>query len=66
MDYPDRKPKARRGPPGPEDVRKEPELRLAEYSAPFGEEYPWRDFGPELPALEPAAATLRPPRGRMN
>lgn len=66
MDYPDRKPKTKRGPHDAEEGRQEPELRLAEFEAPCGEEYPWRTFGPELPALEGAPRGLKPPRGRMH
>lgn len=66
MDYPDRKPKTKRDPREAEDLRDEPELQLADFSAPFGEEFPWREFGAELPALMDAEATLRPPRSRMH
>lgn len=66
MDYPDRKPKAKRDPREADQLRDEPELQLADYSAPFGEEFPWREFGAELPLLENAQATLRPPRSWMH
>jgi hypothetical protein len=66
MDYPDRKPRNKRDPRELEDRRDEPELQLANYSAPFGEEYPWREFGAALPGLESAQATLRPPLRRMH
>lgn len=66
MDYRDRKPWTKRDPREAEDLGDEPELQLADFAAPFGEEFPWREFGAELPALESAQATLRPPRSRMH
>jgi hypothetical protein len=66
MDYPDRKPRPKRSPRDIEEGRKEPELRLAEYAAPCGEEYPWRTFGEAFPELEVAQRPLKPPRGRMH
>ena len=66
MDYPDRKPRTKRDPRETGDLRDEPELQLADFSAPLGEEFPWREFGAELPALESAQATLRPTRSRMH
>jgi len=66
MDYPDRKSKPKRGPHDVEQEREEPELRLAEFEAPCGEEYPWRTFGPALPELEGAPRGLKPPRGCMH
>jgi hypothetical protein len=66
MDYPERKRKPTRDSHEVGDGRQEPELRLAEFEAPCGEEYPWRTFGPELPEIEDAQRTLRPPRGRMH
>lgn len=66
MDYPNRKPKARPDPRGAEDMNPKPELRLAEFSAPFGEEYPWRRFGPALPILDDPQQALKPPRGRIH
>jgi len=42
------------------NARPEPELRLAEFSAPCGEEYPWRAFAAELPNLDERPARKRP------
>jgi hypothetical protein len=62
MDYPARKSK-KKAP----DERSEgrPELKLAEYTAPFGEEWPWRT-ATEEPELARDVGEFRRERGRLH
>jgi hypothetical protein len=66
MDYPSRKRKS--GTPTAErnEIDDRLDLRLAEYSAPFGEEMPWREATDDLPGLLEACRVLRPERGSLH
>jgi hypothetical protein len=63
MDYPRRKRKSKSSDGKSSDERLE--LKLAEYSAPFGEELPWR-IGREEPQLVDISRAYRPERGRLH
>lgn len=66
MDYPERKRRPKRG-NDPRDVqREEPELRLAEFTAPCGEELPWRTFATEASEIVEGAPAQNPLRGRLH
>jgi len=64
MDYPTRKRKRSNETPRDRDDDRLV-LRPAEYSAPFGDEGPWRIVTTEA-ALERWTQTLRPERGRLH
>jgi len=66
MDYPARKRKPGTAVPGPDEEADRLELCLAEYSAPRGEESPWREPVDDLPRLADGWAGLRPERGRLH
>lgn len=65
MDYPDRTRKNRKKAPDADCGDDRLELKLAEYSAPFGEELPFRVATDEL-VFEVAVQALRPERGRLH
>ncbi len=52
----------------PDDSRSDDRLnlRLAEYSAPFGEEMPWRTATSDFPEASDAWRDLKPERGRLH
>ena len=62
MDYPARKSK-KKAPDERGEARLE--LKLAEYSAPFGEERPWR-IATEEPALAREVGAFRRDRGTLH
>jgi hypothetical protein len=64
MDYPTRRQKRK---PVPDADRGDDrtELKLAEYAAPFGEEWPVR-IATDEPSLRLATHGLRPERGRLH
>ena len=64
MDYPTRRPKKRA--PGAQRGDDRLELKLAEYLAPFGEEFPWRIAESDLSDLSVARRDLRPERGSLH
>jgi hypothetical protein len=64
MDYPARKRKSRSKSPDVDVDRGE--LRLARYSAPLGEEMPWRLATADLPELAGDCGGWRPERGRLH
>jgi hypothetical protein len=65
MDYPNRTRKNRKKAPKADRGEDRLELKLAEYSAPFGEELPWRVATDEL-VFGDAVQALRPERGRLH
>jgi hypothetical protein len=65
MDYPDRARKNRKKAPDADCGDDGLELKLAEYSAPFGEELPFRVATDER-VFEVAVHALRPERGRLH
>ena len=65
MDYPNRMRKNRKKSPEADRGEDRLELKLAEYSAPFGEELPFRVATDEL-VFEVAVQALRPERGRLH
>lgn len=65
MNYPTRARKPRNKTPEAERVEDRLELKLAEYSAPFGEELPWWVATDELD-FGAAWSALRPERGRLH
>ena len=65
MNYPTRTRKTRKKAPAAESRDDRFELKLAEFSAPFGEELPWRTATEEL-ELEGGRPALRPERGRLH
>ena len=66
MDYPSRPRKRKQKAPDGEVGGDCPKLRLAEYSAPFGEEMPHRTATSDLLDLVEAWRDLRPERGRLH
>jgi hypothetical protein len=66
MDYPSRTPKRKRKAPDDDVGGDCPKLRLAEYSAPFGEEMPHRTATSDLLDLAEAWRDFRPERGRLH
>ena len=65
MDYPTRRKKLKKKAPDADRGDDGFELKLAEYSAPFGEEQPWR-IATDEPELGEAWRSLRPERGRLH
>jgi len=66
MDYPSRPRKRKQRAPD-DDVGSDcPKLRLAEYSAPFGEEMPSRTATSDCLELAESWSNLRPERGRLH
>ena len=65
MNYPYRTRKPRKKAPETDRDDDRLELKLAEFSAPFGEEQPWRVATDELDLGETWRA-LRPERGRVH
>lgn len=66
MDYPTRTRKPKRKAPKAKGSQDRFQLRLAEYSAPFGEELPWRIAESDLPELAVASHEWRPERGSLH
>lgn len=66
MDYPSRPRKRKQKAPDGDVGGECPKLRLAEYSAPFGEEMPQRMATSDGPELAEAWRDLRPERGRLH
>ena len=66
MDYPSRPRKRKQKAPAGDVGDDCPKLRLAEYSAPFGEEMPYRAATSDCPELADAWSDLRPERGRLH
>ena len=52
--------------PGPDEEAEQLEIRLAEYSAPIGEELPWREPIGDFAALDGRESALRPEPGRLH
>jgi hypothetical protein len=65
MNYPIRRRKLKKKAPDADRGDDGSELKLAEYSAPFGEERPWR-IATDVPQLVDTWRTLRPERGRLH
>jgi hypothetical protein len=61
-----RKRKTRTPAPERHEIDEGLDLRLAAYSAPFGEEMPWREATDDLPEFFEACRVLRPERGRLH
>ena len=66
MDYPRRARKSKRGRPGGGGAENRDELRLAEFSAPRGEERPWRVAESDEPAHAFGWSEWRRERGRLH
>ena len=58
--------KARHVRSGGDAERDLPDLVLAEYSAPFGEELPWRNATEPLAGLAESRCHLKPERGSLH
>jgi hypothetical protein len=65
MNYPIRRKKLKKRAPDADRGDDGLELKLAEYSAPFGEEQPWR-IATDEPGLIDTRRTLSPERGRLH
>jgi hypothetical protein len=63
---PSRKRKPRTPASERQEIGERLDLRLAKYSAPFGEEMPWRKATDDLPGLFEACRVLKPERGRLH
>ena len=66
MDYPTRKRKTMTGVPAFDEANDRRDLKLAEFSAPFGEESPWREGVVELNEALDARLEFRPARGHLH
>ncbi len=66
MDYPRRARKSKRGRPGGGGAENRVEFKLAEFSAPCGEEWPWGVAESDGPAYAGGWSEWRPERGRLH
>lgn len=66
MDYPTNRRKRANETPGADEDAERLELRLAEFSAPFGEEMPWRVMASDWGGIGEAWREWRPERGRLH
>jgi hypothetical protein len=66
MDYPSHKSRSKKKSRDESGGVDGPELKLATYSAPFGEELPWRTAISDLPEFADASREWRPERGRLH
>ena len=66
MNYPMRKRKTGKRAPDRSNEHERLELRLAEFSALFGEETPWREATGDLREVSEASHGFRQERGRLH